>query len=129
MSRSRDQGGVVGGTQQVGGWRATLHTLAAGSLFVPAAVTGYAIVGAFWQTLLVGEQGENCNVSKRDPWEGVAMLSVLACVALFAAGGFAIFILQMRRDGMQLILSGGLLVLAVALLVLVAASYGYLTCP
>jgi hypothetical protein len=120
--------GIVRGTQEARGWRSTFQTFSTASLFAPLAVTGYAIVGAFWQTLLVGAQGENCAVSTRDPWEGVALLSVVACVVLFAAGAFAIFELQMRREGLQLVLSGGLLLLAVGLLVAVAASYGYLSC-
>jgi hypothetical protein len=111
------------------GWRGIVHSASEASWVAPVAVSVYAIVGAFWQTLLVGAQGENCAVSSRDPWEGVAILGALGCLALFGAGCVAIYIFRMRREGMQLLLSGALLVGAVALLVLVAAADGYLSCP
>ena len=37
--------------------------------------------------------------------------------------------LEMRRDGLQLLLSGVLLLFAVLLLLLVAASAGFMSCP
>ena len=122
-------GGSVAGSPDEGGLRSAVRSVAGASLLAPLAVSSYAIIGAFWSKLLVGAGGENCAVSTRDPWEGVAFLSSALGLALIGGGCVTMIILGLRRDGLQLLISGVLMIFAVVLLVLVAASAGFLTCP
>ncbi len=119
----------MAGTPDTGGARSTVHSLSTASLLAPLGLSIYAIVGAFWSKLLVGAGGENCAVATRDPWEGIAILSGILAVALIGLGCVTAIVLEMRRDGLQLLLSGVLLLFAVLLLLLVAAGAGFMSCP
>jgi hypothetical protein len=119
----------VAGTEQATNARSALRSVASFSLFAPAGVSAYAILGAFWSKVLVGAGGQNCGYAARDPWQGIAILAGLGSVALVFSGGIVLFSMRLRSEAWQMVLSGLLLALSVLLLLVVVAGAGYLHCP
>ena len=91
--------GIVAGTPEEGGFRSAVHSVADRLVAGAAPVSAYAIIGAFWSKLLVGAGGENCTVSTRDPWEGIAFVSGILAVVLIGLGCVTMIVLECGATG------------------------------